>query len=121
MSYQLDRQVISELADTLKLYGYRVFIAESGTYGFYTDQEGSRVVSFQHNLMSLKFSGNYISRKCGTGWRIAENVGIPSETQARNYFNENPPYWATNGERVLLTTLQDILDAYQRSSKFKEV
>lgn len=48
MSYKVE--AVKELANKIKATGFRVFIAKSGTYGFYTDTAGSKVVYFQYDL-----------------------------------------------------------------------
>lgn len=114
MSYKTE--VIAEVASDIRKAGFRTFIAESGEYGFYTDKEGSRVVSFEIRYLSVSISGNYSSKSCGTGWGITDD----NKGEYEKYFNENPPYWATKGEKVSLTTLEEELNMYG-SSNFKEV
>ena len=109
------KQVISELASELTNAGFRVFIAKSGTYGFYTDGTGERVVSFQVDYLSPSFGGNYKSKHCGTGWRI-DPIG-----SFEDMLNAPAPYWATKGEQVKLTTLEQHLATYQSSSQYKEL
>ena len=110
------REAILKLVAKLKGAGFRVFLANEGEgfYGFYTDQEGARVVSFQLDFFTPVFSGNYKSKKCGTGWRIATS-------SFNNMINENPPQWATRGENVKLSTLADHLKNYQNYSNYLEV
>jgi hypothetical protein len=114
-SYDYSRQVIKELSDELIDAGFRVFIAESGTYGFYTDKSGERVVSFQVDYLSPVFSGNYKSKHCGTGWRFERPL------EYDQMLNAGAPYWATKGERIRYTSLDDHLNQYQASSKYSEV
>ena len=121
MSYSYERQIIDGVVSTLKGHGFRVFIAERGTYGFYTDQSASRVVSFQCSLGIVSFSGNYNSRSCGSGWRITDDIVSPTKEEAQMMLDSNAPYWATKGEQVSLVTLDDHLKKYQQSSRYKEV
>jgi len=53
-----NQDAIAELAASIQSDGFRVFIAERGDYGFYTDAEGTRVVSFGPDFGGFKFSGN---------------------------------------------------------------
>lgn len=112
-SYKIE--MVKELAEEIKAAGFRVFIAKSGTYGFYTDEEGSRVVSFQTDLGGMKFSGNYKSKSCGTGWGLDD--GMPFAVMIK----ANAPHWATNGQAVQITTLEQHLATYQKSSTYTEV
>lgn len=113
-------EAVQELAQEIKKAGFRVFIAKSGTYGFYTDEAGSRVVSFQFDLGGFKFSGNYKSKSCGTGWGMGESYSYSPEG-FRNMFKSNPPQWATNGEAVTINTLEQHLKTYQSSSQYTEL
>lgn len=68
-------EAIKQLAAEIKRAGFRVFIAERGTYGFYTDTDGTRVVSFQYDLCGMTFSGNYKTsnpRGTGSGWGLGK-------------------------------------------------
>lgn len=110
-------EAVRELAAQINAAGFRVFIAESGTHGFYTDAEGARVVSFQYDLGGFKFSGNYKSQGCGTGW-IIDDKGDYSPESLRTMLDSGAPRWATQGREVHLTTLAQYLTAYQSSSRF---
>jgi hypothetical protein len=103
--------------------GFRVFIAERGTYGFFTDTEGSAVVSFELDLLSLKFSGNYgpASREAGTGWRIDTDVHpYPSKDMLQAYLDQMPPRWATGETKVTKRNLEQHLATYDKSSHYEE-
>jgi hypothetical protein len=111
-----ERDHINHLAKKLLGEGYRVFIAERGTYGFYTNEAGSPVVSFQSDLGGISYAGNYKSSRCGTGWGL--DLDTPEAMlQAATY----PPRWATSGENVTVKTLEQHLDQYQKSSKYEEL
>lgn len=114
MSYDYDKKLVAELVPQIKAAGFRVFVAERGTYGFYTDKDGERVVSFGVGLSGVTFSGNCRSRRCGTGWRLDRAPFV-------EMLWRSPPDWATRGEAVTLTTLQQHLDTYQKSSRYTEV
>jgi len=112
---------LQSTVDDIKSAGFRVFIAESGNYGFYTDKQGSRIVSFQIDSGCITFSGNYRAgvnaRGIGTGWRIQDAHKKTFATM----FDETPPYWATNGQPVTMTTLNKELAVYGESSRYTEV
>jgi len=119
----MKKALIAHIAQRLKSFGYTVYIAEDGTYGFYTDD--TRVVSFggQWNF-SVDFSGNYITsapQQTGTGWGISggrELSDIDAET-ARRFITENAPQWATRGASVVkYTTPEQYLKTYGPSSRY---
>lgn len=117
------KQVINELSQAIINAGYRVFIAESGTYGFFTDNEGTKVISFQYDLGSVSFSGNYKTdngRQTGTGWRISEQIDL-TKSGIDSLFNTIPPRWAVGNSNWKFTTLDQHLNTYQRSSRYSEV
>lgn len=112
-----EKAIAQEFCNAVLLAGLRPFLAEKGTYGFYTDAEGTRVVSFQVDLGTLKLSGNYKSQECGTGWVMGPwNEG----DDLAEILKAGAPRWATNGEAVRLTTLEQHLKTYQQSSRYQE-
>ena len=113
MIYRIE--MVKELANQIKSEGFRVFIAKLGTYGFYTNQEGSKVVDFQAGLYGVKFSGNYKSESYGAGWGFDDNITF------EQMINANAPHWATKGQPVQCTTMEQHLDTYQQSSVYVEV
>lgn len=113
------QEIMQELSTALLSQGYRVFIAESGDYGFFTNQQGERVISITADLTA---SGNYSTSKpkqTGTGWRIADNIDM-QVSDADNIFNTDPPRWAVGNAECKLTTLENYLKTYHASSKFVE-
>lgn len=116
----MKKELIRDIATKLVSYGYAVYLSGDKTYGFYTD--GFRVVCFGGCWnWSVDFSGKYESQNCGTGWQIAkERSGVTAEEAAR-YIAECPPHWATNGERVVLTTLDQHLATYGARSRYSEL
>lgn len=121
MSYKVE--AVKELAAQIKQAGFRVFIAKSGTYGFYTDEAGCRIVSFQFDLGGFKFSGNYKTdqpRSTGNGWGFGESVSVSAEG-LRTMLKSNPPQWAVRDANYRLTTLEQHLATYQASSQYTEV
>ena len=110
-------EAVAALAQEIKAAGFRVFIAASGTYGFYTDAEGSRLTSFQYDLGGFKYFGNYKSdqpRSTGTGWEVLNGT-------FKDMFAEYPPQWAVRDASWRFTTLEDHLKVYQPSSRFTEL
>lgn len=110
---------ISDLGEQIKNAGFRVFIANRGTYGFYTDNAGSKVVSFGIDLLRIRFSGNYKTDnpvKTGTGWVIADD-----SEKFNDMFNTFPPKWAVGNAKWKFTTLEEYLNTYQVSSNFNEI
>jgi hypothetical protein len=98
--------------------GFRPFVAERGSHGFYTDAEGSRVVSFQCDLGMMKYSGNYVTsapKQCGTGWQL-ETASYAS------MFSQVPfPGCVRQGVTWRYKTLKEYQADYQSSSRFAEV
>lgn len=117
MSWKIE--ATQELAKNIKASGFRVFIAKSGTYGFYTDAEGSKIVSFQLDLGGFNFTGNYktdMPTQCGTGWQLNQSTGRTYQ----DMFNECPT-WSLRGANWKFTTLAQHLATYQASSVYTEV
>lgn len=114
----IKKQLVAETAEALHSYGYTVYIAGSGEYGFYTD--GARVVSFGGSWeYSLDFSGKYISSHSGIGWQLEGQIGVPTKEQAAEFIKTNAPRWATT-ENVKYTTPEQHLARYGASSKYAE-
>lgn len=112
-------EAVQQLAAEIKNAGFRVFIAKSGAYGFFTDAEGTRVVSFQYDLGGFKFSGNYVTdqpRSTGTGWVM----GSASRGNYKQLFESYAPEWAVKGAKWKHTTLAQHLATYQASSVYVE-
>lgn len=111
-------QIIFEYAQEAVKKGFRVFISESGNYGFFTDKEGKKVISFGNQYGVIKLSGNYKTNMpyiCGTGWGI---YGYKTPEEA---YKEYAPNWATQESVWSYTTLEQYLETYQKSSKFIEL
>ena len=105
-------RITLNFAQECKQNGFAVYIAERGTYGFYTN--GERVVSFSLDLV-LSLSGNYEpSQKSGTGWRMEDGIGIKEAMEA------NAPKWTKN-KNPIYTTPEKYLKTYQPSSKFTKI
>jgi len=88
-----EKKMINEVVEELLAQGFTVYLAKRGNYGFYTDDTGEKTVSFEADLLSVKFSGNYVplyhgvGRKIGTGWRLEKDT-------YRNMLRAGAPRWA---------------------------
>ena len=120
MSYKKDG--IQALAKDILSHGFRVFIAESGEYGFFTDDKGSRVCSFQYDICDIHFSGNYNSTSSGSGWRLDENDATIVPSNYREMLYASAPRWAIGRDpKWSYRTLEQHQEQYQKSSKYTEV
>lgn len=121
-------ELLQPLADHLFKLGYHVYLSSGKDYGFFTDQTGDRVCSFQVDFYSVKFSGNYATdnmRSTGTGWRIAPDLLVNDlVTHNAEYFwkmlTATAPHWAVGNAKVKYSTLRDHLRQYGRSSGYAE-
>ena len=102
----MKKELINQLAEKLKTFGYDVYISKDGRHGFYTD--GRRVVSFGGCWnFCVTFSGNYKqSREHGTGWAIAEEQTDITAEQAESYIKAPVPSWVKNPKAVFTTPEQ---------------
>lgn len=122
MATNYKTEAVAQLAAQITAAGFRAFIAESGTHGFFTDEKGSRVVSFQYDLGGISFSGNYRTdspRTTGTGWRLEPPRG-PLRPELARMFGAHAPQWAVGSTPWRFTTLAQYLATYQKSSQFVE-
>lgn len=109
-------------AKRIKAMGFRVFLAEKGEYGFITNDDGSRVISFSFSC-DPSLSGNYgpPSRESGTGWRLSRSpADLRTVEDVKAAFAETPPAFCGKGWRYM-TTLEQHLKAYGASSRYTEV
>jgi len=114
-----DKRAIEETTQAIQAAGLRVFLAASGEYGFFTNSDGSRVVSFQADLGGVSFGGNYKTSepsRCGSGWRMDD-----TRYNFAAMIAAGAPQWATNGATWRHTTLAEHLATYDKSSKYEEV
>lgn len=121
MSYVIERQRAADIAYAALSAGFRVFLAEGGRYGFFTDSAGTRVVSFQGGPLAPSVSGNYSGvdgKKHGTGWQITE-WPLLSEEWIERYFNAQPYGMGRDAWRY--TTLEEHLARYGASSRYTEI
>ena len=112
------RKVALEVVRRAIAEGLRVFLAHDGKgdYGVFTDQAGTRVVSFQVGVGGPSFYGNYgpPSLAAGTGWKITD--GFPATLS--ELLAARPPEWCKGWQ--YLTTLPQHLAAYE-SSHYREM
>lgn len=111
-----------EFAARIKALGFRVFLAERGEYGFITDDEGSRVLSFSFTDGG-NLGGNYgpASRESGTGWRMDETPqSLTTAERVKRALYAHPPMWCGKGWKHL-TTLEQYLAMYGTSSRYAEL
>jgi len=121
-------ELIAWFCSVVRQSGYRVYLAESGRHGYYTDDEGTRVVSFQEYYSGISLSGNYVSDhplQTGMGWKILDFVstGNPRlcSKDVCDAFKAYPPHWAVGGSSWRFATQADHQGRYQVSSNFVEV
>jgi hypothetical protein len=111
---------IVEIADAIKAKGYRVFIAKEGTYGFYTDKDGLKIVRFGLDWMSeINVYGTYKTnvKANGSGWLISE---VFDNDKIDDYIRAFAPTWAVGYSKVHYTTLSEFLKLYDYSSRYHE-
>lgn len=123
MSYR--KEQAARFADHVKSLGFTVYMAESGTYGFITDKQADRVMSFQFDLGGIALSGNYKKpvSGAGTGWVIAKELSCTelNAQQVADMLHSVAPLWATKGATGPITyaTVADHMANYGTSSKFE--
>lgn len=112
---------VAAFAARLTSFGFSVYIAEAGTYGFITDDSKSRVLSFSFNDGG-SLSGNYgpPSHESGAGWRMN---GSPYSLRTKDDVTEAlyalAPAFAGKGWRYL-STVDQYLAQYGASSRFEK-
>lgn len=104
-----------EFAKRITALGFRVFLADlgAGAYGFITDADESRVLSFSFTFDS-SLSGNYgpPSKESGTGWRMDESPSdLRTAEDVRRALYASPPPFAGKGWRYLTTLAGPLLRA----------
>ena len=105
------------LAETLKEFGFVVYLAESQNYGIFTDNTGARVVYFQcDKIRGCQFFGTYkANRECGTGWKL--KIASINRIDLKNALITPAPQWATGGYAVTYHTLDTYLK-YNKHPKY---
>jgi len=113
------KQTIQQFALKALKQGFRVFLSFNGEYGFFTDNEGKKLVSFQTEYFDVVLSGNYKTsapKQTGTGWRI----GSALDFTPKQAFETIAPSWALGNATYKFTTLKQHLDFYGDSSGYIE-
>src|SRR5687768_14168584 len=91
----------TDFAHRVKRLGFRVFLASSGTYGFITDDAGSRVLTFSFtDVGGPTLSGNYgpPSQKSGTSWRLLQTpYDLVTADDVRKALHTPAPQWCGDG------------------------
>lgn len=123
MSYQYARQATQGFAERITALGFPVYVAKSGTHGFFTDPEGRRVVSFQFEF-DESLSGNYgpPSKYAGTGWKMATSPNsLRTADDVTAALTEEPPRFCPKGENgwQWFTTRDQHLKVYGQSSGYQ--
>lgn len=124
-----DKERIAELVSKIKSFGYPVYLSEKGNYGFFTNADGSRVISFHIDYFFFNFSANHKSIGLGTGYRITNDEKCllwEIDTFCTAKFLEsliNAPIYKSrrkNERFISWTTLNQHLEMYQQSSKYTQ-
>lgn len=80
MNYR--KKFITTVAAQLTGFGFRVWIAECGTYGFYTKDGAQNIVYLQNGecLGMISFSTcTTPSSRNGTGWNLIDRDGVDTD------------------------------------------
>lgn len=115
------KELIARFADNLKSQGFTVYMAASGTYGFYSDETEKRVVSFHYDFGGVKLGGNYhASRQSGTGWDMG-TIGVNADAkELRERLYAIAPAWTAN-TNPKYCTVADQLERYGQSSGYEKI
>lgn len=122
-----NKERTAQLVAKIKSFGYPVYLAEKGDYGFFTNLDGSRIISFQIDYFFFNFSANHKSIGLGSGYRITNDEQCliwEIDTFCTAKFLESllnaPAYKSRRKNEKFLswTTLDQHLAFYQSSSKY---
>lgn len=123
-----DKERTAELVSKIKSFGYPVYLSEKGNYGFFTNADGSRIISFQIDYFFFNFSANHKSIGLGTGYRITDDekclLWEIDKFCTADFLDSlmNAPVYKSrrkNERFISWTTLNQHLEMYQQSSKYK--
>lgn len=116
-----EKDLAKEIADKALAEGLRVWLSDDGEggHGFFSNQEGTRVVSFQNYFGMPRFTGNYgpPTRSAGTGWCIQDDIG--SSESLSPLLNAYPPSYCVGWS--YFTTVDQHLKVYGKCCRYKEV
>lgn len=114
-----DIKMCHDYAARLVSFGFRVWLSSKvgASHGFYSDDDGARVCTFQTTGGQVRFSGNYhASHGCGSGWCIEEHAPT-DKLMARDFLHAFAPHWANPSPSY--TTVSEHLANYGQSSKYE--
>jgi hypothetical protein len=117
-----DNPGVLDWARSIKALGFKVYLAERGTYGFISDHEGTRVLSFSFNDGG-SLHGNYgpPSYESGTGWRLYTTPwDMKTAEDVKAMLFATPPQYCGRGWKRF-TTLNEHLLMYGKSSRYEEI
>ncbi len=119
----------SEFAQFVRGLGFRVWLDKTRRYGFISDADESRVLSFSYSDGG-SLGGNYgpATQQCGTGWRHDKSpYDLRTAEDVRQALYAMPPRWARDSCRSSdegwqsFTTVAQHLAMYGKSSGYTEV
>lgn len=117
-----DEKEALDFAYRIKALGFRVFLAEKGTYGYVTDETGSRVMCFSGTIWG-GLSGNYVANRGSvSGWKMETQLkDLQTKEDVEKALYALAPLWTGVGHSVKYTTEKSYRNLYQDSSKFREL
>lgn len=115
------QEAAQKFANFVTSLGFVAYLAESGKYGFVTDESEARVLSFSFDDLAPSLSGNYWppSTTSGTGWRMDATPGdlkTAEDVRAALYAHATP--FCGNGWKRY-SSVKDHLDLYGASSRYR--
>lgn len=114
---------VQDFVNRIKSFGFTVYLAERGTYGFITDDSNSRILAFSFTDGG-NLGGAYgpPSKSSGTGWRMDKKPESLTSVEAINdaLYATAPPWTSRNGPKgwERYSTVADYLALYGSSSRF---
>ena len=123
-----NKERTAELVKKIKSFGYPLYLSEKGNYGFFTNADGSRLISFHIDYFFFSFSANHKSIGWGSGYQITNDEQCllwEIDSFCTADFLEsliNAPIYKSkrnDGRFLSWTTLKQHLETYQSSSKYQ--
>jgi hypothetical protein len=112
------KQVIRQFAELAKEQGFKAYLSYNDEYGYFTDAEGKKVISFQLDFGSVVCSANVKNTSGGgTGYRI-ETGQKPKDFYAQGIPSWYHPYCTP---KTRFATQEEYQKDFQKSSKFYEI
>lgn len=113
---------VEEFAAKIKSWGFRIWFAERGYYGFISDDTLSRVLTFNLRDGTLGNCYGPPSTESGTGWRLHGNPWtLKNPDHVRELLYEYPTVRQCGNGWKYLTTVDQHLKMYGPSSRYREV